>query len=100
MTFSSPTAASSSAEIASFMVVIEEIRASIAGNLGTPYNTNPSLISFSAVTSGSIKVGGSLDTSQSTSPSAAYDAMSNVQPSSYSGFSMYSKSFVANGFSP
>jgi hypothetical protein len=100
MTFSSPTATSTASELQAFMVVVEEIRASIAGNLGTPYNTNPSLISFASVLSGSIQVGGNIDTSQST-PSATYTAMSSIQPSGgYSGFSMHSSSYVANGFNP
>jgi hypothetical protein len=101
MTFSSPTASSSAAELQAFMIVIEEIRQSIAGNLGSPYNTDPSLISFSSVTSGSIVVGGTCDTSKSTSPSTAYQAISAVQPSGgYPGFTLFSTSYVANGFNP
>jgi hypothetical protein len=100
MTFSSPTAASTAAELAAFMIVLEEVRASIAGLLGAPYNTNPDLISFGSILSGSVKVGGNVDTSSST-PTSTYASMSNIQPSGgYSGFSMYSSSFVANGFTP
>jgi hypothetical protein len=100
MTFSSPTATSTAAELAAFMIVLEEVRASIAGLLGAPYNTNPDLISFGSILSGSVKIGGNVDTSQST-PTSTYSSMNNIQPSGgYSGFSMYSSSFVANGFTP
>ena len=99
MTFSSPTAATSAAELQAFMIVMEEIREVIAGQLGAPFNTNPSLISFSMVQSGSVKVGGNVDTSQSSSSSAAFAKVSTVQPSGgYPGFQMVSSSYVANGF--
>lgn len=100
LTFSSPSATSLASELQSFMVVIEEIRASVAGNLGTPFNTNPGLLSFSSITSGSVKISGNADTSQS-SPSTTYTAMGSIQPSGgYVGFSLISSSYVANGFNP
>lgn len=68
--------------------------------MGTPYNTNPSLISFNSITSGSVTVSGYVDTS-TTTPSSAYTQMGSVQPSGgYSGFAMVSSTYVANGFNP
>lgn len=46
-------------------------------------------------------VSGTCDTSQSSSPSSTYQAISTVQPSGgYPGFSLISTSYVANGFNP
>jgi len=46
-------------------------------------------------------VSGACDTSKSTSASAAYQSISNIQPSGgYPGFTLFSSSIVANGFNP
>jgi hypothetical protein len=99
VTFSSPTAASSAAELQSFMVVLEEIRASMAVNLGSPYNTNPSLISFTNIRSGSVIVGGQCDTT-GTVATDAYNKVGNIGAGSYSGFTPQDVTYVANGFNP
>jgi hypothetical protein len=36
------------------MIVLEEIRKSVAGVLGAPFNTNPNLINFVTIKSGSV----------------------------------------------
>jgi len=48
------------------MVIMEEIRLNIGGVLGAPYSTNPELISFTSVVSGSVVTNGKVSTSQST----------------------------------
>jgi len=101
ITFSSPTAASSAAEISAFMIILEEIRQSLAGLMGAPYNTNPNLISFSSLTSGSVIVGGKMSTTSGSDPTAVLSsASSNIVGNGFSGFQVQSTAFVANGFNP
>jgi uncharacterized membrane protein len=71
----------------------------MAVNLGSPYNTNPSLISFTAIRSGSVIVGGSFDTT-GASPTDVYSQAGKIGSGSYAGFSPYDVTYVANGFNP
>lgn len=101
LTFSSPTAASPAAEMQSFMIILEEIRATLAGLMGAPYSTNPNLISFSSILSGSVIVGGLMDTTGSD-PAASLTTATNKLGASpgFGSFDMTNSNFVANGFNP
>lgn len=71
----------------------------MAINLGSPYNTNPSLISFDNVRSGSVIVAGYCDTN-GASASQVYNKAANIGSGSYAGFTPYDVTYVANGFNP
>lgn len=62
LVFSSATAASPAEELQSFIVIMQEIRLSLGGTLGEPYSTNPDLISFTSVESGSVITNGIVST--------------------------------------
>ena len=81
------------------MAVIEDVRLAIAGQLGTTFVSDPSLISFKSVKSGSVSVSGYFDTSSSSSPSTVASSASNIQNNGgYVGFSLLSSTYVSNGF--
>ncbi len=69
--------------------------------MGPPYNTNPSLISFGSIQSGSVVVGGTMSVNGGSDPNQVLNAASSAMSSSggFSGFSLTSGSFVGNGFS-
>lgn len=68
--------------------------------MGPPYNTNPSLISFGNIKSGSVVVDGTMSVNGGSDPNQILTQASNSMSSSggFSGFSLASGSFVANGF--
>jgi len=69
--------------------------------MGPPYNTDPSLISFSNIQSGSVVVGGTMSVNDGSDPNQVLSQASNTMSSSggFSGFSLTSSSFIGNGFS-
>lgn len=71
----------------------------MAVNLGSPYDTNPSLISFDTIRSGSVIVSGSCDTTGAT-PTNVYNNAGKIGSGSYAGFTPYDVTYVANGFNP
>lgn len=69
--------------------------------LGAPFNSNPNLISFSTIQSGSVILNGKIDSSKSPDANSAYGKVGSITPSGgYVGFSLVSSSYVANGFTP
>jgi hypothetical protein len=69
--------------------------------LGAPFNSNPNLISFATIQSGSVILNGKIDSSQSPDANSAYGKVGSITPSGgYVGFSLVSSSYVANGFTP
>lgn len=81
------------------MAVIEDVRLAIAGQLGTTFVSNPSLISFKTVKSGSVSVSGYFDTSSSSSANSVAASATNIQNNGgYVGFSLLSSTYVSNGF--
>ena len=84
------------------MIILEDIRESLAGNMGSPYNTNPSLISFSTIKSGSVIVGGVMSVQSGSSASSILSSAANsiVASGSYSCFALTSATFTGNGFNP
>jgi hypothetical protein len=69
--------------------------------LGAPFNSNPNLISFSTIQSGSVILNGKIDSSKSPDADSAYSKVGSITPSGgYVGFSLVSSSYVANGFTP
>lgn len=99
MVFKSPTTTNATTEYTNFMAAIEDIRLSIAGQLGTAFVSNPGLISFKTVKSGSVSVSGYIDTSSSSSANTVATSTSNIQNGGgYVGFSLLSSTYVANGF--
>ena len=101
MTFQSPTASSSASELAAFQMIIEEIRRSLAGRLGSPFNTNPDSISFGSVATGSVIVTGSASVDPASDPNQVLNTAQTITASNTAigGFSMVSSTYVANGFS-
>jgi hypothetical protein len=71
---------------------------SLAGLLGDPYSTNPSLISFKTLDSGSVAVSGVIScTSSSAAPSVYKTATSKIGVSGgFSGFSLVGVTYTAN----
>ena len=99
MVFKSATTTNSTTEYTNFMAVIEDVRLAIAGQLGTTFVNDPSLISFKTVKSGSVSVSGYIDTSASSSANSVASSTSNIQNNGgYVGFSLLSSTYVANGF--
>jgi hypothetical protein len=100
MTFQSPTASSTESEMASFQLIIEEIRRSLAGRLGSPYNTNPDSIDFGSIASGSVIVTGSVSVPDGTDPNQVLNTASTITASNTAigGFSMIDSTYVASGF--
>lgn len=100
MTFKSPTASSSQAELVSFQLILEEIRRSLAGRLGSPYNTNPDSISFGSIASGSVVVTGQVDVPPSSNPNQVLNTANTIVASNTAigEFSMVGSTYVANGF--
>jgi hypothetical protein len=83
------------------MIILEEIRATLAGLMGAPYNTNPNLISFSSILSGSVIVGGLMDTTGSNPATSLTTATNKLGASpGFGSFDMTNSNFVANGFNP
>lgn len=99
LTFQSPTASSSQAELASFQLILEEIRGSLAGRLGSPYNTNPDSISFGTIASGSVTVTGQIDASSSNANQVLNTANTITASNTAIGsFQMVSSTYTASGF--
>ena len=101
MTFQAPTASSTQAEFLSFQNIIEEIRQTLAGQLGSPYNTNPDSISFGTLASGSVIVSGNISVSNSSQGSNLMNSINNKigSSSTFAGpFALTSSSYTASGF--
>ena len=70
----------------------------MAAVLGEPYKSNPSLISFSTITSGSVQTSGQIDSNGNGQTVLANTA--SLSSTNFAGFSTTSTAFVANGFNP
>lgn len=100
ITFVRPTASSTAAELQAFQLILGEIRLSLAVIMGSPYNSNSYLISFTTLTTESVIVGGILNIPSSNPKELLNTVSNNVQASAgYGGFSLGSTTFVDNGFS-
>lgn len=60
------------------MLIIEEIRLSIAGRLGSEYTSNPNKIIFDLVSKGSVLVAGRISVETGQTISSVYSAASAV----------------------
>jgi len=70
----------------------------MAGTLGEPFRSNPALISFTNITSGSVQTSGQID-SNGNGPSTLNNA-NGLAGINIAGFGVTSSAFVANGFNP
>lgn len=100
MTFQSPTASSSQAELVGFQLIIEEIRRSLGGRLGAPYNTNPDSISFGTIASGSVIVTGDISVDPSSDPNQVLNTAQTITSSNTAigSFQMVGSTYTASGF--
>ena len=100
MTFSAPTASSTSAELAQFQNLIQEVKYTLANLLGAPYSTNPDLISFKTVASGSVALGGNIGVASGGNGNTVLNNAKNInsQSTAIGQFQMVGSSYSASGF--
>jgi hypothetical protein len=80
------------------MLVIEEIRLSIAGKLGIDYTADPNKIIFDVVKSGSVQCNGRISVDSSQNSANVYTTASSITASSGWGqYSLVSSSYTTNG---
>ena len=97
ITLNSPTATSASAELSKFQNILQEFKEMLAGLMGEPYISNPDLIVFNSVASGSVVVAGNMGIDGSDPTSVLNDA-SNINSGQLGSYTLIGSSYSASGF--
>jgi len=100
MTFSSSSSSTASAELTQFQNLLEEIKYTIANRLGSPYSTNPDLISFKSVASGSVILAGDIGVTSGGNANSVLGSAQGINSgtTAIGQFQMVGSSYVASGF--